>query len=93
VAARESPSGRLLDAIPQGFRRRFARGRSRPTSANSVSRSESAISTPSNHRQRHLGSSSSTTTSDSYRSPKPPHVDPGVSRFSKRLDRATTHGD
>ena len=54
--------GDLWGAIPQGFRRRFVRGRSRPTSANPVSRSESAISGPYNHRQRHLGSSSSTTT-------------------------------
>ena len=50
-----------MGAIPQGFRRRFVRGRSRPTSANPLSRSESAISAPYN-RQRHLGSSSSTTT-------------------------------
>ena len=54
--------GDLWGAIPQGFRRRFVRGRSRPTSANPVSRSESAISGPYNHRQRHLGSTSSTTT-------------------------------
>jgi hypothetical protein len=58
----------LGNAIPQGFRRRFVRDRSRPTSANPVSRSESAISGPYNHRQRHLGSSSSTTTSDPRRS-------------------------
>jgi hypothetical protein len=51
-----------MGAIPQGFRRRFVRGRSRSTSANPVSRSELAISAPYNHRQRHPGSSSSTTT-------------------------------
>jgi hypothetical protein len=40
----------------------------------------------SDHCQRHPGSSSSTTTSDPHRSPKPPdsRVDPGVSRFSAR---------
>jgi hypothetical protein len=83
-------TGRGMGAIPQGFRRRFGRGRSRPTSANPVSRSEPAISAPYNHRQRHPGSLSSTTTSDSCRSPKPPdsRVDPGVSRFSGRLGRA-----
>jgi len=58
--ARSTP----MRAIPQGFRRRFVRGRSQPTSANPVSRSESVISAPYNHRQRHPGSSSSTTTSD-----------------------------
>jgi hypothetical protein len=30
-----------MSAIPQGFRRRFVRGRSQPMSANPVSRSES----------------------------------------------------
>jgi hypothetical protein len=55
--ARSTP----MRAIPQGFRRRFVRGRSQPTSANPVSRSESVISAPYNHRQRHPGSSSSIT--------------------------------
>ena len=87
IAARKSEA---LGTIPQGFRRRFVGGRSRPTSANHVSHSEPAISAPYNHRQRHPASSSSTATSDPRRSPKPPdsRVDPGVSRFSGRLDRA-----
>jgi hypothetical protein len=37
--------------IPQGFRRRFVRGRSRPTTVNPISRSEPTISACTNHRQ------------------------------------------
>jgi hypothetical protein len=69
-----------IGAIPQGFRRRFVIGRSRPRSANPRFHAQNRqLSAPYNHRQRHLGSSSSTTTSDPRRSPKPPdsRVDPG----------------
>jgi hypothetical protein len=56
---------RCMGTIPQVFRRRFVRGRSRPTSASPVSRLEPATSAPDNHRKRLPGSSSSTTTCSS----------------------------
>ena len=76
-------SARDSAGIPQDV----VRGRSWPTSANPVSRSEPAISAPDNHHQRHPGSSSCTTTSDPRRSPKPPdsRVDPGVLALSEGL--------